>query len=172
MVSDFESNDKITEIELLMHYNPKVINRKIKAMQSQIDSLYHLNMSHVITNENDMMVSVSYPLDKLVIYIIDEKAKLQYYSKTAHDRLNLLKNIIKDYTQNEQQDVIKYMLSSGKVRNQSVIERLKKDIYQVESQKRKERQNERSESHQKAFDEHLEQVKEELSTNRKVLAMP
>lgn len=172
MVSDFESNDKITEIELLMHYNPKVINRKIKAMQSQIDSLYHLNMSHVITNENDMLVSVSYPLDKLVIYIIDEKAKLQYYSKTAHDRLDLLKNIIKNYTQNEQQDVIKYMLSSGKVRNQSVIERLKKDIYQVESQKRKERQNERSESHQKAFDEHLEQVKEELSTNRKVLAMP
>lgn len=30
------------------------------------------------------------------------------------------------------------MLISGKVRNQNVIERLKKDIYQVESQKRKE----------------------------------
>ncbi|WP_241960293.1 hypothetical protein [Staphylococcus warneri] len=68
--------------------------------------------------------------------------------------------------------MIKYMLISGKVRNQNVIERLKKDIYQVESQKRKERQNERSELYQKAFDEHLEQVKEELSTNRKVLAMP
>ncbi|HGN7174448.1 TPA: pathogenicity island protein, partial [Staphylococcus aureus] len=43
MVSDFESNDKITEVELLMHYNPKVINSKIKAMRSQIESLYHLN---------------------------------------------------------------------------------------------------------------------------------
>lgn len=59
MVSDFESNDKITEIEFLMDYNPKVINRKIKAMKSQIDSLYQLNMSHVITNEKDMMVFVS-----------------------------------------------------------------------------------------------------------------
>ncbi|MGC9604885.1 hypothetical protein ACO2FP_10995 [Staphylococcus warneri] len=47
--------------------------------------------------------------------------------------------------------MIKYMLISGKVRNQNVIERLKKDIYQVESQKRKERQNERSELYQKGI---------------------
>ncbi|KAA11260.1 hypothetical protein W402_02590, partial [Staphylococcus aureus VET0065R] len=44
-------------------------------MRSQIESLYHLNMNHVITNENDMLVSVSYPLDKLVLYIIEEKDK-------------------------------------------------------------------------------------------------
>lgn len=102
MVSDFESNDKITEVELLMHYNPKVINSKIKAMRSQIESLYHLNMNHVITNDNDMLVSVSYPLDKLVLYIIEEKDKLEYYMKTAQDRLNLFKNIIKNYSENEQ----------------------------------------------------------------------
>ncbi|OEK55468.1 pathogenicity island protein [Staphylococcus equorum] len=172
MVSDFESNDKITEIELLMHYNPKVINRKIKAMQSQINSLYHLNMSHVITNENDMLVSVSYPLDKLVIHIIDEKEKLDYYTKKAHKRLHLLKNIIKNYTKHEQNEVMKYMLSSGRVRNQSVIERLKEDIYQFENTERQERHNARIDLHQKAFDRHLEQVKNDLSMNRKVLAIP
>ncbi|MFB2228261.1 hypothetical protein ACEY5P_05310 [Staphylococcus aureus] len=105
MVSDFESIDKITEIELLMHYNPKVINRKIKAMRSQIESLYHLNTNYVITNENDMLVSVSYPLDKLVLYMIEEKDKLEYYMKTAQNRLKLFKDIIKNYFKNEQQDV-------------------------------------------------------------------
>ncbi|EOB9376232.1 pathogenicity island protein [Staphylococcus aureus] len=163
MVSDFESNDKITEVELLMHYNPKVINSKIKAMRSQIESLYHLNMNHVITNDNDMLVSVSYPLDKLVLYIIEEKDKLEYYMKTAQDRLNLFKNIIKNYSENEQQDVMRYMLSSGKVKNEGVIERLKVDIYKVESRKRQEQQNQREELHRIEFNKHLEQVKKELS---------
>ncbi|HCZ7478389.1 TPA: pathogenicity island protein [Staphylococcus aureus] len=163
MVSDFESNDKITEVELLMHYNPKVINRKIKAMRSQIESLYHLNINHVITNENDMLVSVSYPLDKLVIYIIEEKDKLEYYLKTAQDRLDLLKDIIKNYSKNEQYDVIRYMLSNGKVKNERVIERLKEDVYKIESRKRQERQSERQDLHQKEFEKHLEQVKKELS---------
>ena len=163
MVSDFESNDKITEVELLMHYNPKVINRKIKAMRSQIESLYHLNINHVITNENDILVSVSYPLDKLVIYIIEEKDKLEYYLKTAQDRLDLLKDIIKNYSKNEQYDVIRYMLSNGKVKNERVIERLKEDVYKIESRKRQERQSERQDLHQKEFEKHLEQVKKELS---------
>ncbi|EOD7746491.1 pathogenicity island protein [Staphylococcus aureus] len=162
-MSDFESNDKITEVELLMHYNPKVINRKIKAMRSQIESLYHLNINHVITNENDMLVSVSYPLDKLVIYIIEEKDKLEYYLKTAQDRLDLLKDIIKNYSKNEQYDVIRYMLSNGKVKNERVIERLKEDVYKIESRKRQERQSERQDLHQKEFEKHLEQVKKELS---------
>ncbi|SHC91380.1 pathogenicity island protein [Staphylococcus aureus] len=162
-MSDFESNDKITEVELLMHYNPKVINRKIKAMRSQIESLYHLNINHVITNENDILVSVSYPLDKLVIYIIEEKDKLEYYLKTAQDRLDLLKDIIKNYSKNEQYDVIRYMLSNGKVKNERVIERLKEDVYKIESRKRQERQSERQDLHQKEFEKHLEQVKKELS---------
>nr|WP_240187546.1 pathogenicity island protein [Staphylococcus aureus] len=146
-----------------MHYNPKVINRKIKAMRSQIESLYHLNINHVITNENDMLVSVSYPLDKLVIYIIEEKDKLEYYLKTAQDRLDLLKDIIKNYSKNEQYDVIRYMLSNGKVKNERVIERLKEDVYKIESRKRQERQSERQDLHQKEFEKHLEQVKKELS---------
>ncbi|MBD4202759.1 pathogenicity island protein, partial [Xanthomonas citri pv. citri] len=76
--------------------------------------------------------------DKLVLYIIEEKDKLEYYMKTAQDRLNLFKDIIKNYSENEQQDVMRYMLSSGKVKNEGVIERLKVDIYKVESRKRQE----------------------------------
>nr|WP_240187335.1 pathogenicity island protein [Staphylococcus aureus] len=132
-------------------------------MRSQIESLYHLNINHVITNENDMLVSVSYPLDKLVIYIIEEKDKLEYYLKTAQDRLDLLKDIIKNYSKNEQYDVIRYMLSNGKVKNERVIERLKEDVYKIESRKRQERQSERQDLHQKEFEKHLEQVKKELS---------
>ncbi|WP_237772230.1 hypothetical protein [Staphylococcus aureus] len=55
------------------------------------------------------------------------------------------------------------MLSSGKVKNEGVIERLKVDIYKVESRKRQERQNQREELHRIEFNKHLEQVKKELS---------
>ena len=74
----------------------------------------------------------------------------------------MFKEIIKNYSENEQQDVMRYMLSSGKVKNERVIERLKEDIYKVESRKRQERQNERQDLHRKEFDKHLEQVKKEL----------
>ncbi|SCU04774.1 pathogenicity island protein [Staphylococcus aureus] len=75
----------------------------------------------------------------------------------------MFKDIIKNYSENEQQDVMRYMLSSGKVKNEGVIERLKVDIYKVESIKRQERQNKREELHRIEFDKHLEQVKKELS---------
>lgn len=72
MLPDFDKN-KFTEYELLMKFNPKIINSKIKAMNMQIECMYHLNMSHVITDDNGRLVSTSYPLDKLVIYIVEEK---------------------------------------------------------------------------------------------------
>lgn len=130
MLPDFENN-KFTEYELLMKFNPKIINSKIKAMNTQIECMYHLNMSHVITDENGRLVSTSYPLDKLVIYIIEEKSKLSYYKRRSDERLKILKRVISSYTLQEQRDIMRYMATNGRVKDVDVIDRLQVDLYKA-----------------------------------------
>ncbi len=130
MLPDFEKN-KFTEYELLMKFNPKIINSKIKAMNMQIECMYHLNMSHVITDENGRLVSTSYPLDKLVIYIIEEKNKLDYYKRKSNERLKILKRVISSYTLQEQRNIMRYMATNGRVKDFDVIDRLQVDLYKA-----------------------------------------
>ncbi len=130
MLSDFENN-KFTEYELLMKFNPKIINSKIKAMNMQIECMYHLNMSHVITADNGQLVSTSYPLDKLVIYIIEEKSKLSYYKRKSDERLKILKRVISSYTLQEQRNIMRYMATNGRVKDFDVIDRLQVDLYKA-----------------------------------------
>ena len=130
MLPDFENN-KFTEYELLMKFNPKIINSKIKAMNMQIECMYHLNMSHVITDDNGQLVSSSYPLDKLVIYIIEEKSKLSYYKRKSDERLKILKRVIRSYTLQEQRNVMRYMATNGRVKDFDVIDRLQTDLYKA-----------------------------------------
>lgn len=130
MLPDFEKNE-FTEYELLMKFNPKIINSKIKAMNMQIECMYHLNMSHVITDENGRLVSTSYPLDKLVIYIIEEKSKLSYYKRKSDERLKILKRVISSYTLQEQRNIMRYMATNGRVKDFDVIDRLQVDLYKA-----------------------------------------
>lgn len=130
MLPDFENN-KFTEYELLMKFNPKIINSKIKAMNMQIECMYHLNMSHVITADNGQLVSISYPLDKLVIYIIEEKSKLSYYKRRSDERLKILKRVISSYTLQEQRNIMRYMATNGRVKDFDVIDRLQVDLYKA-----------------------------------------
>lgn len=130
MLPDFENN-KFTEYELLMKFNPKIINSKIKAMNMQIECMYHLNMSHVITADNGQLVSTSYALDKLVIYIIEEKSKLSYYKRKSDERLKILKRVISSYTLQEQRNIMRYMATNGRVKDFDVIDRLQVDLYKA-----------------------------------------
>ncbi|MEB6122789.1 pathogenicity island protein [Mammaliicoccus sciuri] len=130
MLPDFENN-KFTEYELLMKFNPKIINSKIKAMNMQIECMYHLNMSHVITADNGQLVSTSYPLDKLVIYIIEEKSKLSYYKRKSDERLKILKRVISSYTLQEKRNIMRYMATNGRVKDFDVIDRLQVDLYKA-----------------------------------------
>ncbi|UTI88157.1 pathogenicity island protein [Mammaliicoccus sciuri] len=130
MLPDFENN-KFTEYELLMKFNPKIINSKIKAMNMQIECMYHLNMSHVITADNGQLVSTSYPLDKLVIYIVEEKNKLSYYKRKSDERLKVLKRVISSYTLQEQRNIMRFMATNGRVKDFDVIDRLQVDLYKA-----------------------------------------
>ncbi|MFC0137492.1 pathogenicity island protein [Staphylococcus petrasii] len=122
---------KISEYALLTEYNPKFINTKIKAITTQIEMMYHLNMSHMTTNDVYGVVSISYPLEKLVISIIDEKAKLNGYIKRSSRKLAILKHIVKGYAPLEQKEVMFYLRSNGNSADGNLIERLRRDIYQA-----------------------------------------
>ena len=122
---------KISEYTLLTEYNPKFINTKIKAITTQIEMMYHLNMSHMTTNDVYGVVSISYPLEKLVISIIDEKEKLQRFKTKSSRNMQQLKQIIKKYTPSEQKDIMYYMQSNGSVIDYDLIERLQRDLYKL-----------------------------------------
>ncbi|WP_260846052.1 pathogenicity island protein, partial [Staphylococcus haemolyticus] len=121
--------NKISEYTLLTEYNPKFINTKIKAITMQIEMMYHLNISHMTTNDVHGIVSISYPLEKLVIDIIGEKEKLKHFKIKSNRNMQQLKQVIKQYTPNEQKEIMYYMQSNGSTIDYSLIERLQRDLY-------------------------------------------
>ena len=115
---------KISEYELLTKYNPKYINSKIKTAKSHIDEMYHLSTS--ITTCDDIMgvISVSYPVDNLVIWISETKDNLKRFKDDSVMRLYLLKQILNTYMQ-----------SHGRIKSRELIERLQVDLYNISHDK-------------------------------------
>lgn len=122
---------KVLEYQLLTEYNPKFINAKIKAITTQIEMMYHMSMSHTTISDEFGIVSVSYPLEKLVIRIIEEKDKLKWYKAKSNRNLNHLKQVIKEYTPDEQREIIYYMQSNGSTIKHDLIERLQYDLFKL-----------------------------------------
>ncbi len=127
--------NKISEYTLLTEYNPKFINTKIKTITIQIEMMYHLNISHMTTNDVHGVVSISYPLEKLVIDIIGEKEKLKRFKTKANRNMQQLKQVIKRYTPVEQKEIMYYMQSNGSTIDYSLIERLQRDLYAYKHKK-------------------------------------
>ncbi|HDG6277219.1 TPA: spore coat protein, partial [Staphylococcus aureus] len=90
------------------------------------------------------VVSVSYPIEKLVIQIIETKARLQNYKKRSISNMALLKNVLTFYTEKEKKQVVKYMRSNGRYKPYNVIERLQVDLYRESIKQRSERQKQRN----------------------------
>ncbi|MGX0481041.1 spore coat protein CotF [Staphylococcus pasteuri] len=122
---------KISEYELLTKYNPKYINSKIKTAQSHIDEMYHLSTSITTCDQIMGIISVSYPVDKLVIWISKTKANLKRFKDDSAIRLYLLKQVLNTYTKEEQQKVVRYMQSHGRIKTHELIERLQVDLYNI-----------------------------------------
>lgn len=128
---------KVLEYQLLTEYNPKFINAKIKAITTQIEMMYHMSMSHTTISDEFGIVSVSYPLEKLVIRIIEEKDKLKWYKAKSNRNLNHLKQVIKEYTPDEQREIIYYMQSNGSTINYDLIERLQYDLFKLRKESKR-----------------------------------
>lgn len=110
----------------------------------QIESMYHMSASTTTCDEIMGVVSVSYPIEKLVIKIIETKARLQNYKNRSISNMALLKNVLNFYTEKEKRQVVKYMCSNGQYKPHNVIERLKVDLYQASIKQRSERQKQRN----------------------------
>lgn len=122
---------KISEYELLTKYNPKYINSKINLVQAHINEMYHLSTS--ITTCDDIMgvISVSYPVDKLVIWISETKDNLNRFKDDSAMRLSVLKQVLNTYTQDEQKQVARYLQTNGRIKPYNVIERLQVDLFNL-----------------------------------------
>ena len=130
-INESYQQTKISEYELLTKYNPKYINSKIKSAQTHINEMYHLSTS--ITTCDDIMgvISVSYPVDKLVIWISETKDNLKRFKDDSVMRLSVLKQVLNTYTQDEQKQVARYLQTNGRIKPYNVIERLQVDLFNL-----------------------------------------
>ncbi|WP_145460716.1 pathogenicity island protein, partial [Staphylococcus saprophyticus] len=139
----YKEEMKITEYELLSQYSPIIINSKIKAIQESIDAAYHLSTSHTTFDEVEGMISVSCSVEKLVIWITEQKEELNRFKTNSTKKLNLLKKIITNYTPMEQNEVMRYFKSNGSNKPIKTIDKLQVDLYKVHHHKRLERNKQR-----------------------------
>ena len=130
-INESYQQSKISEYELLTKYNPKYINSKIKTAQSHIDEMYHLSTSITTCDQIMGIISVSYPVDNLVIWISETKGNLKRFKDDSAIRLYLLKQVLNTYTKEEQQKVVRYMQSHGRIKTHELIERLQVDLYNI-----------------------------------------
>lgn len=135
----YRPSNKITEYELLTKYNPKFINRKCNLIQNQINDMYYLNQSHMTCDDIRGVITVSYPIDKLVEWIIESKENLQKYKNRSKVNMNVLKQIINEYSKQDQTAIMTYMNTNGRFRPTQLIDKLREDIFKRTNQKRGQR---------------------------------
>mgnify|MGYP007024501288 CR=1 FL=1 len=167
----YKEEMKITEYELLTSYNPQFINSKIRAIQEQIDAMYHLNTSHMMCDDVAGVITVSYPLEKLVIWIIEQKEELNRFKTNSTKKLNLLKKLISNYTAKEQNEVMRYFKSNGSNKPIKTIDKLQVDLYKVHHHKRLERNKQRQKESEVIYQNFVVEVKESLNNEREELVV-
>lgn len=165
-------DNKVSEHQLLTQFNPFFIERKIKACQQQINAMYDLNTSTTTCDEVRGVISVSYPIDKLAIYIIEEKEALRHYREQSEIDIKLLNEVLITYTEHDKNKVIKYMRSYGEYKPCDVIERLQVDLHQKYIKERVARQNEQHRvvniERRNRIKQYLEQESVEADDNQKI----
>ncbi|MDT4049792.1 spore coat protein, partial [Staphylococcus arlettae] len=55
---------------------------------------------------------------------------LERFKKNSVKRMNLLKQIVSEYTKQEQKEVMDYMRSNGRIKAYETIDKLQKDLYE------------------------------------------
>ncbi|MBO1238770.1 pathogenicity island protein, partial [Staphylococcus nepalensis] len=140
-------------------------------IQEQINAMYHLNVSHTSCDDVMGIISISYPLEKLVIWIIEQKDNLNRFKNSSTKKLNLLKKIIHNYTPKEQQEVMRYFKSNGSNKPYKTIDKLQEDLYKIHHNKRIERNKQREKDNEVIYQNFVVEVKESLNNEREELVV-
>ena len=117
------------------------------------------------------VISISYPLEKLVLWIIDQKEELNRFKNSSTKKLNLLKKIIHNYTPKEQQEVMRYFKSNGSNKPIKTIDKLQEDLYKVHHHKRLERYKQHEKERDVIYKNFVVEVKQSLNNEREELVV-
>ncbi|MCI2847628.1 pathogenicity island protein [Staphylococcus hominis] len=145
--TDAEEIKMISDDTLFTVYNPKFIEDKKQMIEDYIETLYERNTPNMVCDPVTQMVYYqSQNLESLVMYIIEEKEKLNAFIRKSNRNLYHLYAVLEDYTKQEQ-IFIKNYIRNTKVRDNELVRRFKIDLYnyvQVEREKRQEEHNKKS----------------------------
>ena len=142
--TDAEEIKMISDDTLFTVYNPKFIEDKKQMIEDYIETLYERNTPNMVCDPVTQMVYYqSQNLESLVMYIIEEKEKLNAFIRKSNRNLYHLYAVLESYTKQEQ-IFIKNYIRNAKVRDNELVRRFKIDLYnyvQVEREKRQEEHN-------------------------------
>lgn len=145
--TDAEEIEMISDDTLFTVYNPKFIEDKKQMIEDYIETLYERNTPNMVCDPVTQMVYYqSQNLESLVMYIIEEKEKLNAFIRKSNRNLYHLYAVLEDYTKQEQ-IFIKNYIRNTKVRDNELVRRFKIDLYnyvQAEREKRQEEHNKKS----------------------------
>ncbi|WP_241960631.1 pathogenicity island protein [Staphylococcus succinus] len=133
--------------------------------------MYQLNVSHTLCDEVAGVIAVSYPLEKLVIWIIDQKDELDRFKINSTKKLNLLKKLISSYTPKEQKEVMRYFKSKGSNKPYKAIDKLQEDLYKIHHNKRIERNKQSEKENEVIYQNFVVEAKESLNNEREELVV-
>ncbi|MGZ9790190.1 pathogenicity island protein [Staphylococcus hominis] len=145
--TDAEEIKMISDDTLFTVYNPKFIEDKKQMIEDYIETLYERNTPNMVCDPVTQMVYYqSQNLESLVMYIIEEKEKLNAFIRKSNRNLYHLYAVLESYTKQEQ-IFIKNYIRNAKVRDNELVRRFKIDLYnyvQAEREKRQEELNKKS----------------------------
>lgn len=145
--TDAEEIEMISDDTLFTVYNPKFIEDKKQMIEDYIETLYERNTPNMVCDPVTQMVYYqSQNLESLVMYIIEEKKKLNAFIRKSNRNLYHLYAILESYTKQEQ-IFIKNYIRNAKVRDNELVRHFKIDLYnyvQAEREKRQEEHNKKS----------------------------
>ncbi|WP_317134769.1 pathogenicity island protein [Staphylococcus equorum] len=133
--------------------------------------MYHLNTSHTVCDEIAGVITVSYPVEKLVIWITDQKDELKRFKINSTKKLNLLRKLISNYSPKERKEVMRYFKSNGSNKPYKTIDKLQEDLYKVQHHKHVERNKQREKENEVIYQNFVVKMKERLNKEREVLVV-
>ena len=101
--TDAEEIKMISDYTLFTVYNPKFIEDKKRMIEDYIETLYERNTPNMVCDPVTQMVYYqSQNLESLVMYIIEEKEKLNAFIRKSNRNLYHLYAVLEGYTKQEQ----------------------------------------------------------------------
>lgn len=145
----------------LRNYNVHVINDNILEMKDNIEIMYEFNCSHIGQDVMGLTSQVT-RVDKLVIYIDEEKRRLAQYKRISNKNLKILNNIVAKYSPKDRLIIKQYFKKLSAQPENEVIQRLRKDLYVIENARRNRRNATRKFIEEKEMNNYVEELQNKL----------